>query len=127
MKYTNRTYIDWKFTDRVHLYVINKNIYNHTFHGLNSIEKASKKEDQENGIDYWLIFNNTKYAIQERFRELYKYTENSFEFTIRFQNLGKNIKNYEEDSWNNKISQIVLFGLKEKFTQNEYLKNILKI
>lgn len=113
MKYTNRTYIDWKFTDRVHQYVINKNIYNHTFHGINFIEKASKQEDQENGIDYWLIFNNTKYAIQERFRELYKYTENSFEFTIRYERNNSISDNQKKSEFFKIQADFLLYAITE--------------
>lgn len=113
MKYSNRTYTDWNFTDKVHKHVLDKKIYNHTFDNFCSIEKASLKEDQENGIDYWIFCQNNKYSIQERFRELYKYTENSFEFTLRYER-NNSISNNQKKSEFFKIeADFLLYGITE--------------
>ena len=44
---------------------------------------------------------------------------------MSIKKLGREVKNYDEQVWNSKRVKIVLFGAREKFNQNEDLKNIL--
>lgn len=78
--YKNKTMIDWDFTNKIHDKLAVP-IYTNT--GF-SVEKATLKEDQEQGIDYFLSKNGKTLSVQERFRTLNQYTKNSNEFTIRY-------------------------------------------
>lgn len=85
MKYTDRTKRDWQFSDKVHEKVMEV-VYGPTS-GL--VIKASEKDDLSKGIDY-LFFSKNRQSdkplyIQERFRELNKYTASCEEFTLRFR------------------------------------------
>ncbi len=44
---------------------------------------------------------------------------------MSIKKLGREVKNYDENIWNTKRVKIVLFGAREKFNQNEDLKNLL--
>lgn len=44
---------------------------------------------------------------------------------MRVKKLGREVKNYDDDIWSEKRVKVVLFGAREKFTQNEDLKQIL--
>jgi len=44
MKYQNRTNNDWKFSDKVHQYVLENEIYNHHFFNLKEVTKATKEK-----------------------------------------------------------------------------------
>lgn len=44
---------------------------------------------------------------------------------MQAKKLGRGVKNYNEEVWNQKRSKVVLFGARLKFTQNEDLKKIL--
>lgn len=78
--YKNKTMTDWDFTNKIHdKFAVP--IYNNT--GF-TVTKATLKEDQQQGIDYFLAKNGKTISIQERFRTLNQYTKNSNEFTIRY-------------------------------------------
>lgn len=105
-KYEGRLKEDWSFTDKVHeaaKEIVYKNI--------KSIEKASRKDDQEKGIDYWTVMlNGKKHAIQERFRTKNKFTVNSQEFTIRYKRPNSN-KNQEFSELFKIEADLLLYGI----------------
>jgi hypothetical protein len=78
--YKNKTMTDWDFTNKIHDKLAVP-IYQNT--GF-VVEKATLKEDQQQGIDYFLTKNGKTISVQERFRTLNQYTKNSNEFTIRY-------------------------------------------
>lgn len=43
----------------------------------------------------------------------------------KIKQLGREVKNYDDTIWNQKRSKVVLFGAREKFTQNPHLKEFL--
>ena len=44
---------------------------------------------------------------------------------MKVKGFGREVSNYNDEVWNNKRVKVVLFGAREKFTQNEDLKQIL--
>lgn len=113
MKYQNRTNNDWKFSDKVHQYVLENEIYNHHFFNLKEVTKATKREDQDEGIDYWAVCSDGRYSIQERFRELSKYTKNSLEFTLRYERNGSISNNQKKSEFFKIKANYLLYGITE--------------
>ncbi len=44
---------------------------------------------------------------------------------MKVKGFGREVKNYDDNVWTNRRAKVVLFGAREKFTQNEDLKQIL--
>lgn len=44
---------------------------------------------------------------------------------MKIKGFGREVSNYNDEVWNNKRVKVVLFGAREKFTQNEDLRQIL--
>lgn len=109
--YNNRLEKDWNFTDRVHQkasdLIYKKNI---------KIEKATLKQDCNEGIDYWATTESGKrFAIQERFRTKNKFTVNSREFTLRYKRPDSISSNQNKSEFFKIKADMLLYGI----TNNE--------
>lgn len=116
--YAGRQRQDWNMSDYVHDNLAVPLIYRPM--GW-SVTKASVQEDLSQGIDYFAEKNGKKCSIQERFRKRYKFTENSREFTIRYQRPNSHSSNQRNSEFFKIEADLLLYGIvnNEKFKESD--------
>ncbi len=113
--YERRLNTDWAFTDAVHNLAL-QDIYKPGF----TISKASSTDDLQHGIDYWSVSKSGKViSIQERFRTLNKFTENSDEFTLRYGRPNSQSSEQTESEFFKIKAQMLLYGITETADRKE--------
>lgn len=119
--YKDRTKTDWSFSDNAHSTALE--IIYKKFANIVSVEKANKSDDLNNGIDYWVSYKKEKEiiteSVQERFRLLGKFTENSQEFTLRYKRENSQRENEKQSEFFKIKADYLLYGITTNQATNE--------
>lgn len=127
--YNARLREDWNFTNSIHSKLVEP-LFLEKFNM--TLEQANLNLDQKLSIDYIGHKNNHRYSFQERIRRSTIYTENSQEFTLRFQR-NQSFSSLQKQSEFFKIkSQFLFYAIlnKDETDFQKYciinIKNLLK-
>ena len=106
--YENRIKEDWDFTNNTHKKLVDP-LFNNKF-GI-KLEAADISSDRNKSIDYIGHKDNKTYSSQERIRRAGKYTNNSEEFTLRFQRNNSYSENQKSSEFFKFKAQFLFYAI----------------
>ncbi len=106
--YENRIKEDWDFTNNTHKKLVDP-LFNNKF-GI-KLEAADISSDRNKSIDYIGHKDNKTYSFQERIRRAGKYTNNSEEFTLRFQRNNSYSENQKSSEFFKFKAQFLFYAI----------------
>lgn len=110
---------DYNFSEKVHQ-VAKSIIYKENI----LLEKASVKEDNENGIDYFVNVNGDIVSIQERFRIKNNITKDSLEFTLRYKRPNSLSDNQKKSEYFKIKADFLVYGIINNENKDDNIDSI---